>query len=65
MPNKIKHSIETRKFICAMYNMGRERNIQDDRYKGTYTKGRYSLKEIERLTGVNHKVVWNIANGRV
>ena len=58
MANTIKHSRETRKRVHDMYW---ENRIST----GKYTKGRYTLRQIEEATGVNRYVVWNIANGKV
>ena len=58
MANRIKYTIEQRKKVCDMYNENRMST-------GKYTKGRYTLKQIEEATGVNRYVAWNIANGRV
>jgi hypothetical protein len=58
MPNKIKHSRETREKVYNLYWHGREPGYNRRGLHGTYT-----LKQIEEMTGVPASTAGKIARG--
>ena len=65
MPNHIKHSRETRERIYDLYWQGRDAPRKDTRgSRGRFsTPGDYSLKQIEKITGVPASTISKIARG--
>ena len=64
MPNKIKHSRETREIVHDLYWQGRE-PVKGLRGSGGLYKpsGKYTLSQIEEMTGVPASTVSKIARG--
>jgi hypothetical protein len=64
MPNKIKHSRETREKVYDLYWEGRE-PVNGLRGSGGLYKasGKYTLKQIEDMTGVPASTASKIARG--
>ncbi len=58
MTAQIKYTREQRKAVHDLYWMGREAP-----QPGIRAKGRYTLKEIEQMTGVTSRTAWAIARG--
>ena len=58
MPAKQTISNETKDEIMELWSIGREHYKPGEKQHGYYT-----LKDIEEITGVNHKTAWMIAKG--
>ena len=56
MPNRIKYNRETKEKVYRMYHEGRK-------VHEVYSKGKYSLRDITRATGVPANMICMIAKG--
>ena len=66
MPNRIKHSPETRKRIYDLFWDGRDTTLVDRDNRGRFTRiGKNPVGYIEKVTGVPRSTIYKIATGRL